>query len=65
MSASKNLVLSNDENELSCWINDKNNLYIEVGEINSEFPYQKGYITLDIDDVLELIKELKSLVKQM
>ena len=65
MAASKNLVLTNDENELKCWLNNKDFLYIEVGEIDSEVPYTKGYITLDKDDVSELIKELKSLVKQM
>lgn len=65
MAASKNLVLTNEENELKCWLNTNDFLYIEVGEVNAEVPYSKGHVTLDKDDVIELIKELKSLVKQM
>ena len=65
MSASKNLVLTNEGNEFKCWLNTNDLLYIEVGDIEGEVPYSKGYIALDKEDVSELIKELKSLVKQM
>ena len=61
----KHLVLFNDGNDFACWLNDKQKLYIEVGEENSKFPNTRGYIALEKDDVIELIKELKSLVKYM
>lgn len=65
MANTKHLRINDGNNDFACWLNDDLQLYIEVGEINSEFPNTRGYVTLDKDDVKELIKELKSLEKQM
>lgn len=52
-----------NDNELEFYINANNKVYFSVGQKNEE--YQTGYITLDKDDLKELIEELSSLAKDL
>lgn len=54
-----------NNNELECYLNSKNELYIQVGEINKEDIHYSGVITLKKDDVKQLIKILIELEKEM
>lgn len=52
-----------NDNELEFYINANNKVYISVGQKDEQ--YQTGYITLDKDDLKELIEELNSLAKDL
>jgi hypothetical protein len=56
----------NDENnnEMDCYLNDQGQVFIQVGEIDSDI-HHKGFITLDKNDVNELIKMLTEIEKEM
>lgn len=59
----KRIIFSDeDDNELECYINQKGKLYIAAGQKDD---VQFGYITLDKEDVNELIKMLSDLEEQM
>jgi hypothetical protein len=53
-----------DNNEMDCYLNDKGKVYIRVGEPGEDITYS-GYITLDKDDVTQLIKKLTELEAEM
>ncbi|MDR6969273.1 hypothetical protein J2X31_003303 [Flavobacterium arsenatis] len=56
----------NDENdnEMDCYLNDKGQVFIQVGEYGSDIS-EKNFITLDKNDANELIKMLNEIVKEM
>jgi len=56
-------VFSNDGNELECYLNTDNELYIEVGETEGHFV--DAWICLDKQDVSELIICLQEYYKEM
>lgn len=51
-----------DGNELKFHINSNNELYLAAGQTDE---YYNGYICLDKEDVDELIKSLKSILREM
>ena len=57
------LVFEDENNEMECFLNDKGKVYISVND--KEDKNLNGYITLDKDDVIELIKILKDAEEQM
>ncbi|WP_343610222.1 hypothetical protein [Chryseobacterium oranimense] len=59
----KTVLYDKDNNELECYINQDNKVYIAVGPNNDDVQF--GYITLDKQDVGELIKMLSDLEKEM
>ena len=52
-----------ENNEMECYINDKNKLFIQVGQLNEG--YYAGYIVLNKDDVKKLIEVLSETIKKM
>lgn len=54
-----------DNNEMECYLNDKGKVFISVGQIGEDNAYYSGYITLDKDDVNQLIKILSEIEKEM
>ena len=46
-----------DNNEMNCFLNDKGKVYIGVGQRGEDMVYS-GFITLDKEDVGQLIKIL-------
>jgi len=56
-------VFSNEGNELECYLNTDNELFIEVGEECAH--YVDAWITLDKQDVSELIICLQEHYKEM
>jgi hypothetical protein len=62
--ATKTVFLDKDENEMECFINKDERVYIGVGKSGEDNIYS-GYITLDKNDVQELIKILTELESQM
>jgi methyl coenzyme M reductase subunit D len=46
-------------NKLRAYVNHENRCYITVGELDSDTDVYTGYITLDLDDLTELISELQ------
>ena len=53
-----------DNNEMNCFLNDKGKVYIGVGQRGEDMVYS-GYITLDKEDVKQLINILKDCEKEM
>ncbi len=53
-----------DDNEMNCFLNDKGKVYIGVGQRGQDIVYS-GYITLDKEDVGQLIKILTDCEKEM
>ena len=53
-----------DNNELECYLNDKGKVYMGIGQTGEDIAYS-GFITLDKEDVKELIDILKDLEKEM
>lgn len=53
-----------NNNEMDCYLNDKGQVFLQVGEIGSDV-HDKGFITLDKSDVNELIKMLTEIEKEM
>ena len=57
----KKVFVDENENELECFVNDKNALFIGVGPRGEDSGYYSGYITLNKSDVKELIAMLQEL----
>lgn len=62
--AIKTVFTDEDNNEMECYLNDKNKVYISVGQPSEDIVYN-GYITLDKEDVGLLIKKLTDLKSEM
>lgn len=62
--ATKVVFTDDDNNEMDCYLNDKGKVYIGVGQTGEDNIYS-GFITLDKTDVLQLIKVLSDLEKEM
>jgi hypothetical protein len=63
-----NLVITDNDNEnaqLQTYINANGKIFVETGQLTSEFDYYKGWCTLDKEDAKALVKELNKLIKQM
>jgi|GEM_PF-5092156 len=61
----KKVFEDHDGNELECFINSKGKIYIGIGPSDKDDYMQFGYITLDGQDIKELIKELTQLEKEL
>lgn len=59
----RSIYYDENDNELECYINTNNKVYISIGQKDEESQF--GYITLDKDDLRELIEELSSLEKNL
>ncbi|MGK6342966.1 hypothetical protein ACMGDK_12050 [Chryseobacterium sp. DT-3] len=59
----RTVLYDKNNNELECYINQDNKVYIGVGPNNDNMQF--GYIALDKEDVRELIKMLSDLEKEM
>ncbi|WP_404985263.1 hypothetical protein ACI513_18685 [Chryseobacterium sp. M5] len=59
----RTVLYDEDNNELECYINQNNKVYIGIGENNDNTNF--GYITLNKEDVKELIEMLSDLEKEM
>lgn len=57
--ATRTVFEDNNGNEMDCYINDQGLIYISVGPRNEDHAYNWGYITLNRNDVQELMKVLK------
>lgn len=53
-----------NNNEMDCFLNDKGQVFIEVGESGAHLS-EKSFITLNKEDVNELIKRLSEIEKDM
>ena len=62
--AKRTVFSDGDNNELECYLNDKGKVYIGVGQLGEDIAYN-GYITLNRDDIKQLIKILTKLEKEM
>lgn len=56
--ATKLIFEDQDNNEMNCFLNDKEKVHIDVGQ-KGENIINSGYITLDKEDVRKLIEILK------
>ena len=64
----KILTIQDDKNEncrLSVFINLDDRIFIETGDLNSDDPFYKGFVTLGKSDALALIDELQRLVSEI
>lgn len=62
--AKRTVFSDEDNNDLECYINQEGKVYIGAGQSGAEQLYN-GYITLDKEDVGELIKILSALESEM
>lgn len=53
-----------DNNELECYLNHKGKVYMGVRQIGEDIGYS-GFITLDKEDVNQLIKMLTEMEQEM
>jgi len=53
-----------DNNEMDCYVNDKGRLYVGISQRGEDIA-GSGYITLDKEDVKQLIKILTDAQKEM
>lgn len=56
---------TNEGQELELFVNDKGRCFIQAGNLRSDGLDYTGWITLDLDDLNELISELQIIKKQM
>lgn len=62
----KQTVFHDKDNELKCYINKDNKLYMEIARIDSgDDPLGWGCVVLEKEDVKDLIKVLREIEKQM
>lgn len=62
--AVKTVFEDEDNNEMNCFLNDKGKVYIGVGQRGEDMVYS-GFITLDKEDVGQLIKILTDCQNEM
>ena len=62
--ATRTVFSDKDNNEMDCYLNDKGQLYIGVGQSGDDY-IQSGFITLDKNDTMALIKILNEIVDEM
>jgi len=58
-------VFTDGNNEMDCYLNVKGQVFINVGQIGEDNSIYNGFITLEKDDVKQLIKILTELEKEM
>ena len=61
----KTVFVDHNNNEMELYLNEKRDLFINVGLTGEDAPYYSGYITLDKQDVGDLIKKLVELEAEM
>lgn len=61
--AKRTIFTDENENELETYVNADGKLFINVGQLKDQ--YYSGYITLEKEDVEELIKMLEELKEEM
>lgn len=49
--------------QMQLYINNDGRIYIQTGDFEDH--YYNGFITIDKDDAIALVKELQKLIKQM
>lgn len=59
----RTVLYDEDNNELECYVNQNNKVYIGIGENSDKINF--GYITLNKEDVKELIEMLNDLEKEL
>jgi len=62
--ATKTVFLDEENNEMQCYLNNKGKVFISVGQASEDIAYS-GFITLDKEDVNQLIKILSEIEKEM
>ena len=62
--AVRNVFNDNDNNEMDCYLNSKGKVYISIRQIDEDIAYN-GFITLNKEDVNQLIKILTELEQEM
>ncbi len=62
--ATRTVFSDENGNEMDCYINDKGKVFISAGETGVD-GIHNGFITLDKEDVKQLIKILSELEKEM
>ena len=62
--ARKIIFVDENDNEMQCYLNDQGKVFINVGKLDEDIYYQ-GFITLDKNDVNDLISLLSSIEEQM
>lgn len=62
--AIKTVFVDDDNNELNCYVNDNGKVFIGIGQPGDDHHYC-GYITLDKEDVAQLITRLSDCHKEM
>lgn len=62
--AIKTIITDDSNNELSCYLNDAGDVYMEIGQAGDDHHYT-GFITLEKEDVQHLIKKLTELESEM
>jgi len=62
--ATRTVFSDNDNNEMDCYLNKDSKLFIRIGQTGDDSPYG-GYITLEKEDVTQLIKILSELHQDM
>lgn len=56
---------TNESQELELFVNDKGRCFIQAGNLRGDALDYVGWVTLDLDDLSELISELQMIKKQM
>ena len=62
--AKRTVFTDENNNEMDCYLNDKGEIFIEVGESGADIR-EKGYIVLNKSDVHEFIQLLTEIEKDM
>jgi len=62
--ATRTVFSDDNSNEMDCYLNDDGKVFISVGQTGDDNMYS-GFITLDKNDVSQLIKILSELEKEM
>lgn len=62
--AKRTIFEDEDDNQMDCYLNDKGKVFISISQKEDDAPYG-NYITLDKDDVQELIIMLTKIESEM
>lgn len=62
--ATRTVFSDNNDNEMDCYLNDKGQVFVGIRQVNEDIAHN-GFITLEKEDVTELIKMLTELEKEM
>lgn len=60
----KNVFCDDDNNELECFVNDKNMLYLSASDPFGDF-HNHGYIVLNLDGAILFQRHLNKVIKEL